>query len=160
MNNLTHDARIEAALAELDLLEKPNYSATAQKWQLDRRTLSRRHKGQTVSRAQANAEFNQRLTIEQEEVLIGHINKLTDRGIPPTSQMVKNLAEEIAGCPIGKNWVGGFVKRHSDQLKSHYLRTIDNCRKKAEYVPRFQEFFDCVESNCFFSRPFRCFGPD
>ena len=35
--------------------------------------------------------------------LIGHINKLTDRGIPPTSQIVKNLAEEIRGKEVGKN---------------------------------------------------------
>ena len=154
MNNSTHDARIEAALADLESQEKPNYSATAKKWQLERTTLAKRHKGQTVSKAYANSESRQRLTNEQEEVLIVHVNKLTNRGIPPTSQMVKNLAEEIAGCPVGKNWTGNFVKRHSNRLKSHYLRAIDNSRKKAEYVPRFRDFYERVESNCFFYCPF------
>jgi len=47
----------------------------------------------------------------QEEVLIGHINMLTAQSIPPTSQIVKNLAEEIiSGKPVGKNWTSDFVK--------------------------------------------------
>src|SRR5205814_9729214 len=88
----------------------------------------------TVSRAIANSECRQRFTIQQEEVLIGQINRLTDRGIPPTSQIVRNLAEEIAGSSVGKNWTGTFIGRHKERLKSLYLRNIDNLRTKAEYA--------------------------
>ncbi|KAL5316020.1 hypothetical protein ACEPPN_016894 [Leptodophora sp. 'Broadleaf-Isolate-01'] len=49
------------------------------------------------------SESIQCLTDEQEEVLIKHINRMTERGMPPTSQIVKNLAEEIIGKPVGKN---------------------------------------------------------
>src|SRR3954466_591543 len=97
----THNAPIDLALADLASQVKPNYSATAKKWQVERTTLAKRYKWQTVSRAIANSEGRQRLTIQQEEVLIGQINRLTDRGIPPTSQIVRNLAEEIAGSPVG-----------------------------------------------------------
>ena len=37
---------------------------------------------------------------------ISYINKLTNRGMAPTRQTVKNLAEEIKGAKVGKNWVG------------------------------------------------------
>jgi hypothetical protein len=46
----------------------------------------------------------QALTNAQKEALIGIINKLTDRRMPSTSAVVKNLAEEIRGAPVGKNW--------------------------------------------------------
>jgi hypothetical protein len=67
--------------------------------------------------------------------------------MPPTSHIIKNLAEEIKGGPLGKNWVGQFVKRHSIRLKSLYLRNINNLRASAKYAPIFQLFFSVV---CYF----------
>jgi hypothetical protein len=64
--------------------------------------------------------------------------------MPPTSHIVKNLTEEIRGAPVGKNWVGQFVKRYGIRLKSLYLRNIDNLRAGAEYAPMFQLFFSVV----------------
>ena len=55
----------------------------------------------------------------QEKSLIVQINHLTDRGLPPTPQMIKNFVEEIIGASVGKNWAGEFVKRHKN-LKSEY----------------------------------------
>jgi hypothetical protein len=83
-------------------------------------------------------------------VLIHRINTLTDRGMPPTSHIVRNLTEEIRGGPLGKNWVGQFVKRHSIRLKSLYLRNIDNLRTSSEYAPMFQLFFSMVCSLIFY----------
>jgi hypothetical protein len=40
-------AAIDKALADLDLQEYPNYSGTAKKYDVDRMTLSRRHRGVT-----------------------------------------------------------------------------------------------------------------
>ena len=54
--------------------------------------------------------------------------------MPPTSYIIKNLAEEIRGAEVGKNWVGYFVKRYSIRLKSLYLRNINNLRASAEYA--------------------------
>ena len=45
---------------------------------------------------------------------------------------------------MGKNWVGDFVKRHKDQVKSIYLRNMDGVRVKAEYAPIFKQFYDKV----------------
>ena len=62
----------------------------------------------------------------------------------PTSQIVKNLVEEMRGKLVNKNWVGQFVKRHGIRLKSIYLRNIDNLRASAEYAPMFQLFFNVI----------------
>ena len=64
--------------------------------------------------------------------------------MPPTSQIVRNLAEEIRGAKVGKNWVGQFVKRYEGRLHSAYLKNIDNLRVAAEYAPMFIMFFTLV----------------
>jgi hypothetical protein len=63
--------------------------------------------------------------------------------------MVKNFAEEIIGREVGKNWVSDFCKRHSSELKSLYLRNIENLRVKGEFGPIYKLFYDLVE--CFFA---------
>ena len=98
----------------------------------------------TKSKKDTNSFWHQCLANEQEEVLIHRINTLTDRGMPPTSYIVKNLVEEFRGKQVGKNWVGQFVKRHGIRLKSLYLRNINNLRAGAEYAPMFQLFFSVV----------------
>ena len=58
--------------------------------------------------------------------------------------MVRNFAEEMIGRPVGKNWTAGFIRRHSDRLKSAYLRCIDNKRVKAGFPPLIEHFFSLV----------------
>jgi hypothetical protein len=65
--------------------------------------------------------------------------------MPPTSQIVKNLAEEICGRKIYKNWTTNFVNRHKDHLKSAYLWNINNNRTKVIYEPNIHFFFELVE---------------
>ena len=124
--------------------EKINFSATAKKWNVLPSTLSRRCRGVTQSREDWINNELKHLTNAQEKVLIKHINYMTDRNIPPTSYIVKNMAEEICGYEVDKNWVGRFVKRYLHELKSGYLRCIANDRAKAEYIPNFYYFFQLV----------------
>jgi hypothetical protein len=93
----------------------------------------RRHQSICTSRAEATSTHHKLLTDMQEEALIEKINKLTFRGLPPTSRIVKNIAEEIIGREVNKNWTAHFVKWYSKWLKSIYLRKIDNLRSKLEY---------------------------
>jgi hypothetical protein len=144
MASTTNHARMELALADLSRQEKPNFLGTAKKYGLVGSTLRRRYQGKTMSRGAANSEYRQNLTFTQEEVLISQINRLTDRGLSPTNQMVKNLAEEILGRSIGKNWAGDFVKRYKGRLTSLYLQNIDKDRMNAEYAPMFKQFYDLV----------------
>ena len=68
--------------------------------------------------------------------------------MPPTTTIIRNLAEEIRGYTVGKNWTASFVYRHKDELKSLYLKSIDNKRIKGEYPPAYKLFYELVE--CFF----------
>ena len=114
-------ARINAAVDAIRRGEFSSYSATADFHDVDRTAVSHRIRGLTKTRRDATAFYHQALSTTKEELLISHINKLTDRGIPPTSQIVKNLAKEIRGTEVGKNWVSHFYKRHKLWLKSAYL---------------------------------------
>jgi hypothetical protein len=103
---MTDEQAMAKALADLESYSKPNYTAIAKKHGVGRHALSCRHQGQTTSRRDFFSNHKQCLTDIQEGLLIDHINRLTDRGIPPTSQMVKNFAEEMIGRAVGKNWTG------------------------------------------------------
>ena len=100
---MDHNARIESAITDLESQIHVNYAATAKKWGVERTTLAKRHKGQTGIIEDANSYSRQRLTKTQEETLIKYINKLSDRGLPLTPQIVKNLAEEIIHDELGTN---------------------------------------------------------
>jgi hypothetical protein len=141
--------RIPEAIADLETQERPNIKATAEKYEVERKTLENRWKGKSVSMEEAVSTYRQCLTNSQEKALIAIINDLTDRNMPPTTAIVKNLAEEIRGCAVGKNWTASFVKRHKNVLKSLYLKSIDNKRVKGEYLPVYKHFFDLVE--CYFA---------
>ena len=138
---MAHNDRIKSAIADLESQRRPNIAETAKKWNVARTTLSDRFKGKSTSAAEAVSDTHKKLTTTEEETLIAHINKLSNRGLPPTPQFVKNLAEEIADKPIGKNWVARFVDRYKDQLSSIYLRTIDHKRKTADNSEHFQHYF-------------------
>ena len=77
-----------------------------------RTTLAKRFQGKTVSNQEANSYARRQLTDIQEKTLIQYINKLSDRGLPPTPQIVKNFVEEIADEALRKNWVSRFCERH------------------------------------------------
>jgi len=141
------EMQMQLALDACRAVDKPNFSAIAREFPpVNRQTLQRRFDGEQESRAQSNSAHRQNLTAEQEEQLILHINMLTNRGLPPTSQIVRNLAEEMICRKVGKNWTGQFIQRHKDRLQSLYLRNIDNMRTQAEYAPVIKLFFDLVSS--------------
>jgi len=106
MNNSTKERSYGLAIAELDRQLLPDYAAIANKYELSRSTLSRRHQGKQQLRAQASSICRQRLTLAEDASLIGYINKMADRGMPPTASIVRNLAEELIGRKVGKNWTG------------------------------------------------------
>jgi len=145
---MVDEQAMKAALAVIESQGVGKYREIAREHKLVHTTLIRRWKGQTRSRADFQSEVNQNLTNEQERLLVKQINRLTERHIPPTSQMVKNSAEEMIGRAVGKNWVSDFCRRHESELKSVYLRNIEHLRVKGEYSPTYKLFFDLVE--CFF----------
>src|SRR3954454_1086165 len=107
---------MDQALAELRQQDLPDFVGVSKKYQVQKTTLWQRYKGKIASRDSQIYVGNRALTKDQEHELVGLINKLTLRGLPPPPRIVKNLAEKMRGCDVGKNWVGEFVKRHNEDL--------------------------------------------
>ena len=127
-------ARMVLALDDLGKQTKPNLLGTAKKWEVNRTTLTRHFNGTQMSRADFLSESIQCLTVDQEQVVLGFINMLTDRSCPPTSQIVRNVAEEVSKGTVGKNWVARFSTQYKDQLHAGYLGLIDSACVKADNI--------------------------
>jgi len=136
---------IEAALADLALQDSSNYTATAKKFNINRSTLSRRHRGKTAF-VKESKQTTSILSNQQEKELIRYINKLIERGIPPLNAMIRVFAYNISGKQPGKNWSYEFVRRHSDVLQSKFLQEADLERKKADNAYQYQLYFDLVSA--------------
>ena len=67
---MDHEARIQAAIADLESQGPLNYAVTAEKWKIDRSTLSRRHRDKTGSNQDATLYARRQLTDVQEKTLI------------------------------------------------------------------------------------------
>jgi len=91
------------AIADLESQSRINYAATAKKYHIDRTTLARRYRGETGTKEEATSNSHKTLTDLQEKTLVKRINILSTRGMPPTPQIVKNLAEELANKKLNKN---------------------------------------------------------
>ncbi|KAF1365546.1 hypothetical protein EJ07DRAFT_95581, partial [Lizonia empirigonia] len=57
-----------------------------------------------------------KLSPQQERDLCDYIEELTERHLPPTRQMTKNFAAEIAKDHVGETWVTDFLNRHTETL--------------------------------------------
>jgi len=102
-NKIDYNARIAAAIADLKSQVFTDITAAAEEWDVKRTTLSKRFRGKTGSREDANSYVRQRLTATQEKTLIEYINKLDDRGFHPTPQILKNIAQSIARTKLSPN---------------------------------------------------------
>jgi hypothetical protein len=134
---------IEAALDDLKSQKHPNYTATAKKYDVDRTTLSRRHRGVTSARGSREAN-SQLLSKQQSRNLVAYINKLTERGIPPSIHMVRRFAYDISQKKTGINWAARWIKSQINELQSGFLETMDLNRKKAENPYQFYRYFEQV----------------
>jgi hypothetical protein len=141
---MVNEADILKAISDLNAQEKPQYAQIARKYGLDRTTLMRRYKGQTVSNEAAHSIHQKLLTDAQEEVLLDHISKLSARGLPPTPQILRNLVVEIIRHDIGECWIRRFCQRHKNRITSVYLKGIDQSRKVADNSKYFEHFYSNV----------------
>jgi hypothetical protein len=136
---------IQDAISDLESQEFPNIAATAKKHHVNRSTLSRRWRGETGS-LEDHIDSVSLLTKQQQKNLVSYINKLTERGIPPTNAMVRNFAHDICQKWPGKNWVYRFIQTHEKTLKSAYLNGADLSRKKADNEHEYRLYFELVSN--------------
>src|SRR5882757_6353258 len=136
---------IELALDDLKLQKSPNFKQTAKKYGIQRTTLARRYKGLTASTA-VKKELQSFLNHEQQRALINEINRLSAIGTPPTVNMVRIFASNIAGKQPRIHWASRFCKQHHQEIASIYLKGFDISRKRADSWQELKKYFDLVTS--------------
>ena len=140
-------APIDEALAAIESLkpgEKLIYQEIADQYGVDRSTLARRHKGIQAPRETKDSN-QQKLTQQQEEELVGYIEELTARHIPPTREMIANFASAVAQEPVSESWVTRFINKYSINLISQYLTSMDANRHNADLYIKYELYFNLLE---------------
>lgn len=139
---------MDAALAEIESLkpgEDFQYFVIADKHGVNRSTLSRRHRVVTTSHA-AKSSHQQSLSPQQERELVRYIEGLTERHIPPTREMIRNFASNVAKKPVSESWVTRFINQYSFQLTSQWTVGMDAKRHQADSGAKYSLYFDLLQS--------------
>jgi hypothetical protein len=138
--------RIDKAIAAIESPgdeEHLSYTKAAEKFNVDRSTLARRHQGCQAPRNTTIAN-GRLLNPQQEAELVAYIEQLSADGLPPTRSMIRNFASEIAHKPVGEGWVYRFVNRNKDHLISRWSSGIDRTRSKADSHFKYKLYFDLL----------------
>jgi hypothetical protein len=125
--------------------EKFTLKEIADKHGVNRSTLGRRCRGITGSKEEGYKQ-QQALSSEQELELVRYIEKLSKRSLPPTREMVRNFASEVAGRELGEHWIDRFVYRHDIHLISKWTTGMDRTRHLADSKVKYQYYFDLLHS--------------
>jgi len=126
--------------------DKFSYRQVAKIFGVDRTTLSRRHKGAQLSKAEQAAQDRRNLNLQQEHELVLYIERCTRRGLPPTREMIQNFAATIVKNEVSTAWVSRFLHRHADELTIKWSTGIDCKRHNADSEERYSLYFDLLHS--------------
>jgi hypothetical protein len=123
--------------------EQLTVQACANKYTVECSTLGRRIRGQTRP-IEAKATSQEKLNPQQGMELVEYIGDLTKRGLPPTREMIRNFASEIAQGRLSESWVTRFIKRSHDSLITKWGSAMDaNCHSADLYL-KYKLYFDLL----------------
>jgi hypothetical protein len=86
----------------------------------------------------------QKLYPQQGHELVEYINRLTEKAFPPTREMTRRFATEIAHKHIGDGWVTRFIERNKDYLISKWTKGMDAVRHHADLEAKYDQYFDLL----------------
>ncbi|KAF2022551.1 hypothetical protein EK21DRAFT_15158, partial [Setomelanomma holmii] len=135
---------IEDAIAAIKLRKSGDdftYTEVVNQFNVDQSTFSQRHKGKTSS-----FKAKKKLNLQQELELVQYIRDLTERGLPPTREMIQNFASAVAYKDISKSWVTQFINNYKDQLTAKWITGMDRVRHQADSEDKYNLYFDLLHS--------------
>ena len=152
------EIRVETALLELrqqdHIPEESQRSLRdiANSHGVPKSTLWRRsHGGQSIQNFNAT---KQKLTPEEEHVLVQFILESADRGFPLNHSTIRSYAdaiiksrmgEDAEGC--GQYWIPAFLDRHRNSLQSHWSKPLDTQRAKSLNPEAVRSWFEIVKTS-------------
>src|SRR6266567_7479019 len=104
--------QIDKAIAACNAQEDPCYQAIADEFGVNRTTLLRRHRVVQTSHENVTAIHHSLLSKPQQNKLVNYINKLSNKGLPPTIPVVRMLAINICKTKPNKNWTWQFIRSY------------------------------------------------
>ncbi|KAF1978839.1 hypothetical protein BU23DRAFT_411433, partial [Bimuria novae-zelandiae CBS 107.79] len=137
---------IEAASTAIESREPGesfSYRKVAKDYSVVESTLRRRHQGLTASREDGYAR-QRNLSHEEEIELLHYIKTLTERGLPPTRQMIKSFASTIACREVSIAWVDQFTAKNKESLISRWTAGIDRDRHAADSPYKYELYFNLL----------------
>jgi hypothetical protein len=137
---------INAAIEAIESRESGasfSYRKVAKQFGVDRTTLSRRHRGASQSQTKYH-EHRQLLNPQQEAELVIYIERCTERGLPPTREMVRNFASAVAKWEASDAWVSRFLHRHKDELTVKWSAGLDRNRHQADSHKKYESYFELL----------------
>ncbi|KAF2032347.1 hypothetical protein EK21DRAFT_33938, partial [Setomelanomma holmii] len=108
-------------------------------------TLSQRHKGKTSS-FKAKVIGQKKLSLQQELELVQYIRDLTERGLPPTREIIQNFTSAVAYKDVSESWVTRFINNYKDQLTAKRTTGMDRVRHQADSEDKYNLYFDLLHS--------------
>jgi hypothetical protein len=81
---------------------------------------------------------------QQEAELVEYLKSLTKRGLPPTREITRNFASQIAKEPLGEKWVARFLKRNDAHLIHRWTPGMDALRHRADSEAKYNLYFDLL----------------
>lgn len=144
----------EQAKPDVPGMKKRGLRKIAEKYNLWFKTIANLVNG-GVSMSTFNAS-KQKLSHNEEQVLVDFITESADRGCPLTlgniavhaNAIIKHRVDsdsEKEKDTVGQNWVSRFLDRYRDELQTHWSRPLDTQRAKALNPESVKAWFDLVE---------------
>ena len=131
---------IQEAIEEIESREPGDhftYTEVARRYNIDRRTLARRHQGVTGPRGLPHRSLHPQTEIE----LRNYCKTLTERRLPPSRLMIQRFASGLAGKDVSESWVTRFLHRHDDHLISRWNNGLSKQRVKADSAAKYNLYF-------------------
>ncbi|KAF7572910.1 Membrane-bound metallopeptidase [Pyrenophora tritici-repentis] len=86
----------------------------------------------------------QAISPQQELELVRYIKTLTERGLPPTREMIRNFSSEVAHQQLSESWVTRFINRHEIHLISKWTSAMDRTRHLADSESKYRLYFELL----------------
>ena len=141
-----NEADIQLAILSINARQIQGSRPAATAYKVAETTLRRRRAGVP---ARCDCQPNsKKLTQLEEEVIVGHILDLDQRGFAPTYAAIRDMADKLLAArsagQVGVHWPRNFVKR-TDSLTTRFNRTYDRQRALCEDPALIRSWFELVE---------------